>query len=60
LVRTLAKGASDWTPTAPAAQLAAVDVASALGTSTQVCIAIRAFNGGGVSLPSSVTCAALP
>ncbi len=60
LVRTLAKGATDWTPSAPAVQLASNDVASALGASSQVCIVIRAFNGGGVSLPSPVTCAALP
>jgi hypothetical protein len=60
LVKTLAKGATDWDPTSPAAQLAAADVQGALGTATQVCVAIRAFNGGGMSLPSQATCAALP
>lgn len=60
LVKTLAKGATDWDPASPATQLAAADVQAALGTATQVCVAIRAFNSGGMSLPSQATCAALP
>lgn len=60
LVKTLAKGAPDWNPVSPSAQLASSDVAAALATATQACVAVRAFNGGGVSLPSQATCAALP
>jgi hypothetical protein len=60
LVKTLSKGASNWNPASPATQLSAADVAPALGSATQVCVAIRAFNAGGVSVPSQVTCAALP
>jgi hypothetical protein len=60
LVKTLAKGAADWSPTSPSTQLASNDVQAVLGTATQVCVAVRAFNAGGVSLPSPVTCVALP
>jgi hypothetical protein len=60
LAKTLAKGATDWDPKNPSAQLASSDVLGALGTATQVCVAVRAFNSGGVSVSSPVTCAALP
>lgn len=60
LVKTLAKGASDWNPASPSAQLASSDVLAALGTATQVCVVVRAFNSGGLSLPSPATCTALP
>jgi hypothetical protein len=60
LVKTLNKGASNWNAASPAVQLSAADVAAALGAATQVCVVIRAYNAGGVSLPSQATCAALP
>jgi hypothetical protein len=60
LVRTLAKGATDWNPNSPAAELDVNAVLAAVGAAKQVCVAIRAFNVGGVSLPSQVTCAILP
>lgn len=60
LVKTLNKGASGWNPGSPAVRLSATDVAAALGSATQVCVVIRAFSAGGVSLPSQATCAALP
>lgn len=60
LVKTLSKSASDWNAASPSVRLSASDVAAALGSATQVCVVIRAFNAGGVSLPSQATCAALP
>jgi len=60
LVRTLSKGAGGWNPASPSTQLTSNDVVAAIGTGTQVCVAVRAFNSGGVSVPSNSTCAALP
>src|SRR3990172_9776703 len=60
LVKTLSKGAGGWNPASPSTQLTSNDVVAAIGTGTQVCVAVRAFNTGGVSVPSNSTCAALP
>ena len=60
LARTLAKGASNWNPNSPATELDASIVLAAVGSVKQVCVAVRAFNAGGVSSPSQATCATLP
>lgn len=60
LVATLAKGGSNWNPSSPAVQLSAATVLGIVGSNTQVCVAVRAFNAGGVSSASQVSCTALP
>lgn len=60
LAKVLAKDATDWSPASPSASLPSSIVLAAVGTVKQVCVAIRAYNAGGVSVPSDVTCAALP
>jgi hypothetical protein len=60
LVKTLSKGTANWNPMSPAVQLTSSDLAGAIGESAQVCVRVRAYNAGGVSVASEATCAALP
>ncbi|MDO8706931.1 MAG: hypothetical protein Q7J84_18545 [Sulfuricaulis sp.] len=60
LVKTLVKGGTDWSPQAPAVQLSSVTVQSIVGSGTQACLQIKAYNVGGLSAASQATCVNLP
>lgn len=60
LAKTLSKGGTDWNPNSPSADIDAATVLAAVGSTSQVCVEVRAFNGGGVSTPSQAGCVALP
>lgn len=60
LAQTLVKGSPSWNPAAPLAQIPSSTVLAAVGSGSQVCVQIRAYNAGGVSGASLATCAALP
>lgn len=60
LVKTLGKGIANWNPASPAVQLTSNDLVGAIGGAAQVCVRVRAYNAGGVSIASDATCAALP
>ena len=59
LVASIFRGQPNWNPTSPSVRVGASDVARTLGSVSQVCVAIRAYNAGGVSPPSDPTCAAV-
>ena len=60
LVKSLVKGATDWDPRAPVVQIPSTTVQSAVGSSSQACVQIKAYNSGGLSAPSQATCVNLP
>lgn len=60
LASTLLKGSPLWDPALPAVQIPSDTVLAATGASSQVCVRIRAFNGAGLSDPSSSACVDLP
>jgi hypothetical protein len=60
LVKSLVKGATDWDPLAPVAQIPSTTVQSIVGSGSQACVQIKAYNSGGLSAPSQATCVTLP
>ncbi len=60
LVKTLVKGGTDWSPQAPAVRLSSATVQSIVGSGTQACLQIKAYNVGGLSAASQATCVNLP
>lgn len=60
LVKTLVKGGTDWNPQAPTVQLPSTTVQSVVGSGSQACVLIKAYNAAGLSPPSQATCITLP
>jgi hypothetical protein len=59
LVATLTPGGS-WDTSAPAADISSSTLRPLLGTSTQACFTVKAFNAAGSSAASPVTCVTVP
>ncbi|VAW88355.1 hypothetical protein MNBD_GAMMA18-1488 [hydrothermal vent metagenome] len=61
LVKILVRDATDWDPTAPSVEFGGDTLLNALPVSaTQACFVVRAYNGVGLSAPSTVSCKQLP
>jgi hypothetical protein len=59
-VATLSQGSGSWDPAAPMVQVPSSTIRPLVGTSSQACFAVKAYNGTGSSAYSPVTCVAMP
>lgn len=60
LARVLVSGASNWSVSAPGAEIGAGVIYDAIGNGTQACFAVKAYNGVGPSLASDSACLTVP
>ncbi|HEX9626892.1 MAG TPA: hypothetical protein VGA00_08160, partial [Acidiferrobacterales bacterium] len=59
-VATLTQGSGSWDPSQPMAQIPSSTVRPLVGSSSQACFAIKAYNGAGSSAYSPATCVTMP
>jgi len=59
-VRTLVRGANDWNPSQPSIGIDSSTILNSAGNSNQICFAIKAYNGVGLSTLSSTSCIPVP